>query len=69
MNGYVLSRRAREDLKEIWNYTADRWNSDQADRYIEQLHRAIELVAANPERGRPYDQVRRGYLMFAWVLT
>ncbi|MBV8747663.1 MAG: type II toxin-antitoxin system RelE/ParE family toxin [Xanthobacteraceae bacterium] len=64
MTGYVLSRRAREDLREIWNYTADRWDDDQADRYVRQLHRAVELIAMNPERGRSYEHVRRGYRMF-----
>jgi toxin ParE1/3/4 len=63
MNDYVLSRRAREDLREIWNYTADRWDIDQADRYVE--NRTIGLVAADPERGRPYDRAGRGYRMIA----
>ena len=34
MSGYVLTPRARADLKAIWTYTADRWNSEQADRYV-----------------------------------
>ena len=28
---YLLTRRAVEDLTNIWNYTFDQWSEDQAD--------------------------------------
>jgi toxin ParE1/3/4 len=61
MSGYVLTPRAQADLDEIWNYTARRWNEGQADRYILEIQRAIEIVAHDPQRGRPYDDIRSGY--------
>ena len=30
---FVLTPRARADLDEIWDYTADRWGLDQAETY------------------------------------
>jgi toxin ParE1/3/4 len=63
MRGYALSRAARRDLREIWHYTADRWGLDQADRYVRQLHRAFDAIANDPQKGRRYDEVRRGYRM------
>jgi toxin ParE1/3/4 len=61
MSGYVLTPRAQADLDEIWNYTATRWNERQADRYILEIQRAIEIVAHDPQRGRPCDNIRSGY--------
>jgi toxin ParE1/3/4 len=61
MSGYVLSPRAKADLNEIWNYTAERWDEDQADRYIFDIRAAIETIARDPRRGRACDHIRAGY--------
>jgi toxin ParE1/3/4 len=34
MTGCVLSPAAAADLREIWDYTARNWGSEQADRYV-----------------------------------
>ncbi len=34
---YVLSSVARDDLLSIWAFTADRWDEDQADVYIDAI--------------------------------
>jgi toxin ParE1/3/4 len=65
MSGYVLTPRARDDLKAIWAYTVERWNIGQADRYIGLLHGAIEMAAAEPRRWRPCDHIRSGYFKYA----
>jgi toxin ParE1/3/4 len=61
MSAYVLSPRARADLREIWNYTRNRWSVEQADRYIRELNRAFATRADDPLRGRPCDNIRPGY--------
>jgi len=45
MSRYVLSPRARADLDDIWNYTAQRWGTDQAEDYIRLVQKAIETVS------------------------
>ncbi|MFD1157714.1 type II toxin-antitoxin system RelE/ParE family toxin [Roseovarius aestuarii] len=37
-----LSREALNDLDEIWDYTAETWGPDQANRYLEDLRSVIE---------------------------
>jgi toxin ParE1/3/4 len=64
MARYVLSPRARQDIDDIWDYTAKHWGSDQAERYLRQLQAAIELVAANPFLGRSCEHIRPGYRKF-----
>jgi toxin ParE1/3/4 len=61
MSRYVLSPRAQADIDEIWDYTAERWDVEQAERYSRELQLAIETVASDPQRGRRCDQIRPGY--------
>lgn len=61
MTGYSLSPRARVDLDNIWDYTAKRWDDDQAEMYLRMIAAVIESVATNPKLGRPFDEVRAGY--------
>jgi toxin ParE1/3/4 len=57
----VLSPAAQSDLEQIWDYTCERWSDDQAEMYVREIQRAIELVADNPLIGRSCDEVRAGY--------
>jgi toxin ParE1/3/4 len=61
MSRFILSPRAKADIDEIWEYTAKTWGERQAEDCIRLLVGAIETVAENPRRGRPYDEVRKGY--------
>lgn len=61
MNRYVLSPAARADLEEIWDYTCQRWDDDQAEEYVREIQRAIERVVDNPMIGRACDELRPGY--------
>jgi toxin ParE1/3/4 len=61
MSGYILSPSAQADLDEVWEFSAERWGEDRAERYVRDLWRGIERIAANPSRGRACDDVRTGY--------
>lgn len=61
MSRYVLSPAAAADLEQIWDYTRERWDDDQAEAYVRVIQHAVELVADNPLIGRPCDEVRAGY--------
>ncbi len=64
MSRYVLSVRARRDLIEIWEWTAGRWDEQQADAYIVRLNEHFEAIASNPAIGRPCPELRRGYFKY-----
>jgi toxin ParE1/3/4 len=57
MSGWKLSRRARKDLAEVWQYSNRQWGPEQADRYIAGLQEACGKLAANPSLGRPIPEV------------
>lgn len=64
MSEYRLSPRAEADLAEIWDYTADRWGVEQADRYVREIAAACADLAAGRRQGRSMEDVRPGYLRF-----
>jgi len=56
-----LQHRARQDLKEIWRFSCETWNEQQADKYLRQLAEKTALLRTNPNLGRRRDEVRPGY--------
>lgn len=62
---YVLSRRARADLDEIWDYTVRRWDTTQAEQYIRGIQGVIETLAAAPRLGRVCNEIREGYFKYS----
>lgn len=50
-----LSKKARNDLREIWFYTFENWSEKQADLYIGLLREKIEYLAMNPKNGRDFS--------------
>jgi toxin ParE1/3/4 len=61
MSRFVLTPRVQADLEDIWSYSAQRWNVEQAEAYIRVVQRGVNLVADDPRRGRCRDDVRPGY--------
>jgi len=43
----------------IWQYTADRWGEDQADRYIRQIEHDLTAAAAGSPLVRPFEDYWR----------
>ena len=50
MSCYLLTSAARRDISNVWQYSADTWDEDQADRYVRELFAAIELLATDSGR-------------------
>jgi toxin ParE1/3/4 len=49
---YRLAPRAVADLDDIWRFSAETWSIEQADRYIDELVRVFEMIAAMPTLAR-----------------
>ena len=61
MSRYRLTPAAQRDLSSIWDFTEDRWDVRQAERYVNEIRAAIERVADDPQRGHTCDEIRAGY--------
>lgn len=56
-----FSPEAKRDLDGIWDYTAQRWNAKQADRYVGNIRKVAERVAKNLRLGAACDGIHAGY--------
>ncbi|BBK30538.1 toxin ParE1/3/4 [Stella humosa] len=56
---------ARRDADEIWDYSADRWGSNQADEYLRALIAAGQAIADGRRQGGRIAGVRPGYWKLA----
>lgn len=61
MTGYALSPAAQADIEEIWDYTAGRWGSAQAERYVLALRDACRELAQGTRLSRDAGDIRPGY--------
>jgi toxin ParE1/3/4 len=52
---------AESDLLEVWQYSLEQWDADQADKYLDEINEGIGRLAENPELGAKRDYVRSGY--------
>ncbi len=41
---YELSKEAIKDIREIWNYTVDKWGEKQANNYVEEIFECFEAI-------------------------
>ncbi len=57
MAKFYLTKKAVEDLNDIWNYTYEEWSERQADKYYFSLLKSIQLLAEKPNSGKKYDIV------------
>jgi toxin ParE1/3/4 len=57
-----LSPKALLDLDGIWAFTDGRWGPVQAERYIGLIRDALAGEISGVRRGRPCDDIRRGYV-------
>ena len=55
-----LSEVAKEDLIDIWISTLARSDKALADSYLEDLDRALRLLADNPRKGGEYTHTPPG---------
>jgi len=66
MGSYRISNDAIDDLSNIWNYSADQWSENQANKYYKELKSAFEKISENPESGRNFEEMDKiffGYMI------
>jgi toxin ParE1/3/4 len=59
---YKFTKKAVEDISEIWNYTYYKWSENQADRYYKMLIENCSEIAINPELGKNYLEIAENLL-------
>jgi toxin ParE1/3/4 len=57
MARFELTKKAVEDLADIWNYTYENWSENQADKYYQLLIESFKEIACNPRIGKNYSGI------------
>ena len=65
MAKYDITKEATDDLYSIWEYTAETWSEDQADKYYAILEAAFDEIATAPGFiGKSYEEILPGLWAF-----
>ena len=67
----VFSKRAREDLDEIWFYLAKEANLKLADKIIDRIFARAQILAHYPFSGRARPNIHqsaRGLIVLRWLI-
>jgi toxin ParE1/3/4 len=64
MAKFYLSKKAVEDLNNIWDYTVKTWSENQAEIYYSLLIDSCQELANKPTQGKSYDIVEKNVLGF-----
>jgi len=56
-NNFILSKKAVEDLSEIWEYTFQNWSESQADKYYFMLLGICQDLANGKVPARQYPEI------------
>lgn len=61
MTEYRITRLARYDLEDIYDYTVQEWSLEQAEKYVSGLFSCFEGIADKRVKGKSVDHIRRGH--------
>lgn len=64
MKSFVLTEKAKSDLREIAIFTESRWGKEQRNLYTKKFDDTFGLLAENPLLGKDCDYIRAGYRKF-----
>ena len=60
MGKFFISEKAKTDLLQIGNYTAQYWSEEQAETYVRMILQECSEIAKRPIIGRSYSEYRPG---------
>ncbi|NBC04301.1 MAG: type II toxin-antitoxin system RelE/ParE family toxin [Bacteroidetes bacterium] len=67
MRKYTLTRKAEDDIREIWTYTLEEWDEEQAEIYLNGLESKIKEASENPDTiGQARPDIKSGYMSFLY---
>ena len=64
MATFLLTCKAKNDLKDIARFTQKRWGREQRNKYLMLLDKSFHELANNPSMGRSCNEIKSGYLKF-----
>ncbi len=66
MSKYKFAPEARDDIKNIIDYTLKKWGKAQANKYIDELEALAGNLAKTPNLGKGRDALHKGLLSYLY---
>lgn len=64
MNNFYLTKRALQNLEEIYNYSLENWGENKADEYLSLIYNNFNKIANNANLGELRKKRSTPFLMF-----
>ncbi len=64
MSKFIVSPRAKVDIKQIGRYTQKIWGLKQRDKYLSELEKRFEWLVDNKYMGVHCPEIKEGYFSF-----
>ena len=61
---HLLRPKAQDDLKNIADFSLEKWGKDQEESYLRMLQSSFQSISENPHLGRSVDDVIPGLRRF-----
>ncbi len=61
MQKFTISKKAKNDLKDIGRYSLKNWGKQQRNKYLTNLDHRFHDLANEPEKGKDRDYIRENY--------
>lgn len=65
MAKFIFTKKAVEDLADIWEYTNETWSENQANKYYGLLIQACQEISKEPKKGKSYEEIALGIMGYA----
>ena len=66
MQKFILSKKADDDIEELYDYGASKFGKEQAIKYLEQLNSMLVFLSKNPEIGRKRAEIKMELVSFPY---
>ncbi len=67
MDHCIISQRAHQDIRDLYEFGVEKFREEQALRYIKELKSYFQLLSRNPLIGRERNEVQKGLFSFPCV--
>ena len=66
MDSFIISKKADEDIEEIFTEGLSRFGKKQAIKYLEELQSLFIFLSNNPDTGKNRDEIKRNLISFPY---
>lgn len=67
MDHYILSRKTKEDIDDIYDFGSEKFGQDKALDYLIGLRGYFKFLVSNPDTGKHRNEIKKGLYSFPYA--